>query len=567
MLRSMPLPVLHAHTHAVLAAGLRPADWLVLALYAAVLIGAGIYFSVRKKKSTTQDYFLAGRSMPVWAVTISTLATAQSAATFIGVPEDAYKGNLTYLSTNIGNVLAAIVIATVFLPAFYRLGVQTPYQLLQTRFGPGARTAASIAYMIGRTFASGSRVFLGAIPVAIAIYGNRDPSSLAVAIAAFMVFGILYTLWGGLESAIWTDILQVSVYVGAAVVAIIVLWSRIPAPAADVFAALRSGMPDGSSKLALVRPGIDPSAPNLGFSFATPFTLITACTGWMLLTLAAFGTDQDMTQRLLSCKSNRRAGWSMISFTLVTVPVVLIFATVGLLLWVFYTQHSLMGRDPGTIATISGSGGDATDIFLRFILNEMPLGAAGLMIAGVLAAGPAGINASLNSMAGAFVNDVYKPLIRPAETLRDPNATDDENTRRAERHYVRVGRFAVVAWGLVLGLVALGCVWWQKNSGETLIQFVLGVMGFAYAGLLAVFLTALLTKRGSTTSAIAALLVGFAIITVLQPPLWRVWTTWTPWTNEHLNRLTLASPWRLCLGFSVAMLICLIPRGKRDSTP
>lgn len=566
MLRSMPALDCHALANAVLAAGLRPADWLVLGLYAAVLIGAGIYFSVRKKKSTTQDYFLAGRSMPVWAVTISTLATAQSAATFIGVPEDAYKGDLTYLSTNIGNILAAIVIATVFLPAFYRLGVQTPYQLLQTRFGPGARTAASIAYMVGRTFASGSRVFLGAIPVAIAIYGNRDPSSLAVAIAAFMIFGILYTLWGGLESAIWTDILQVSVYVGAAVVAIIVLWHRIPAPAADVFAALRSGMPDGSSKVALVRTGIDPAAPNLGFSFATPFTLITACTGWMLLTLAAFGTDQDMTQRLLSCKSNRRAGWSMISFTLVTVPVVLIFATVGLLLWVFYTQHTLMGRDVGAAAAFSGGQGDATDVFLRFILNEMPLGAAGLMIAGVLAAGPAGINASLNSMAGAFVNDVYRPLIRPAEKLRDPNASDEENTRRAERHYVRVGRFAVVVWGVVLGLVALGCTWWQKNSGETLIQFVLGVMGFAYAGLLAVFLTALLTKRGTTISAVAALIVGFAIIAVLQPPLWREWTTWTPWTNEHLRPLILASPWRLCLGFSVAMLICLIPRGKRQAS-
>ncbi|MCC6677515.1 MAG: sodium:solute symporter [Phycisphaerales bacterium] len=516
------------------AATLRPLDWAILAAYFILLAFTGWWFS-RVKHKTTEDYFLGGRSMPVWAVAISILATAQSAATFVGVPESAYAGDLTYLSTNIGGLIAAVIIAGVFIPAYYRHNVSTPYQLLERRFGPGAKLATSWAYMIGRVFASGARVYVGAIPVSLAIFGDIDPGHLAISIAAFMAFGIVYTLAGGIASVIWTDVFQVCVYLGAAVVAAILLWRAIPADATQILSALSTGMPDGSSKLTLVRPGLDFSKAKLGFDLSAEFTLITAVTGWMLITIASHGTDQDLVQRMLTCKNAAKGGRSVITGILVGIPTVLLFATLGLLLWVYYNRPELAGgvHSPATI--------DGAQVFLRYILTEMPPGAAGLMIAGVMAAGPAGINASLNSMSSTFVGDVYRPA-RPG---------------RPDRHYLQVGRLATIAWGIILGLFAMLCILWQQQSQEKVLPFVLGVMAFAYAGLLGVFLTALFTRRGNTASAITALITGFLIVLLLQPVILSAITAGSP-----LESLKLASPWRLVIGTAIATLVCCAGRPR-----
>lgn len=517
--------------------GFQWADWAVLAAYFFLLIGTGAYFAARAKRNTT-DYFLGGRSMPVWAVAISMLATAQSAATFVGVPEAAYNGNLTYLSTNLGGMLAAIILAAIFIPRYYTLRVSTPYQLLEARFGRGAKLASSWAYMIGRVFASGARVYVGAIPVAWAVFGagpeGVSSEHLTYSIIAFMIFGVIYTLAGGISSVIWTDVFQVCVYLGAAIVAAIVIYARLPYSFTECIQALSTGgvdaitrVPDNSSKLLIFDLGLTFSKPNLGFDPAAEYTLLTAFTGWTLVTLASHGMDQDLVQRLLTCNNARKGSWSVISGVLIGIPVVLLFLVVGLLLWL-HTRSSI-GVPP-----------KGSDVFLKYILSGMPIGAAGLMIAGVLAAGPAGINASLNSMASTFVEDVYKPEV--------PN--------RDERHYVRVGRLATAGWGVLMGAFALFCVYWQQESREEILPFVLGVMGFAYAGLLGIFITALFTKRGNEYTAIAALIVGFAVVLLLQPAIWS-------WLARHLSfpdalaTLKLASPWRLLVGASISTLVCI----------
>lgn len=504
-------------------------DWAVLAAYFFLLIGTGAYFAARAKRNTT-DYFLGGRTMPVWAVAISMLATAQSAATFVGVPEAAYNGNLTYLSTNLGGMLAAVILASIFIPRFYALKVSTPYQLLEARYGPGAKLASSWAYMIGRVFASGARVYVGAIPVAWAVFGagpeGVSSEHLTYSIIAFMIFGVIYTLAGGISSVIWTDVFQVCVYLGAAIVAAIVIYTRLPYSLDECFQHLSTGAPDGSSKLTLFTLGLDFSKPNLGFDPAAEYTLLTAFTGWTLVTLASHGMDQDLVQRLLTCNNARKGSWSVISGVLVGIPVVLLFLVIGLLLWL-HTRSSIGVTPKGS------------DVFLKYILSGMPIGAAGLMIAGVLAAGPAGINASLNSMASTFVEDVYKPKF----------------TGRDERHYVKVGRLATAGWGVLMGAFALFCVYWQQESREEILPFVLGVMGFAYAGLLGIFFTALFTKRGNTISAIASLAVGFAVVLILQPAIWQ-WLARSFSFPDSIAALKLASPWRLLIGASIATLVC-----------
>lgn len=517
-------------------------DWLVIASYILVIIGAGIWAQHRAKAASSREYFLAGRNVPVWAVAISTLATAQSAATFVGVPQDSYQGNLTYLSANIGGLLATIVLALVFIPAYYRLNVSTPYQLLETRFGPSAKMATSGVYLLGRVFASGARIYVGAIPVAIAFFGERTPANLTLCIAVFMVFAILYTLWGGLESVIWTDVVQVAVYLGAAIVAVFLIYRAIPADAEAIFSALRTGGPEGASKLTVFQLGIDTTKPLL-VDPAIPFTLITACTGWMLLNLAAFGTDQDLVQRLLTCRSAASGSRSVITSMLVGIPVVLVFAAVGLLLWVVYNRPDIMGRP-----TPDYIKGDTADIFLKFVLHELPGGPAGLVIAGVLAAGPAGVNASLNSMGGTFISDFYKPLT---------GITD-------ERRLIRAGRIAVCIAGLILGVFAVACIWLQQSSGENIINFVLGVMVYAYAGLLGVFLTALFTKRGNATTVIAAMITGFVVVLLLMPQMWK-W--WTPLLFPDWKAPAIATPWRLVIGTVCATIVCLLGRRRQSDVP
>ena len=534
--------------------GMEALDWTVLAAYFALLVGSGVWFS-RRKTANTEDYFLGGRSMPAWAVAVSIVATSMSAASFIGVPEAGYKGNLTYLATNIGMVLAALVIALLFIPAFYRNRVQTIYQFLGDRFGPGAATAASVSFLIGRMMASGARIYIGAIPASIVIFGpdhGLEPGNLMVAISILAVVGILYTLIGGVASVIWTDVVQMIVLLGACIVAILVIAGHINAPFADVLAALRTGGADGSSKLQLLDPAFGSGGLDLGSQFTLPACII----GFTLMGIGSYGVDHDLVQRMLTCRDAKRGARSVIGGILLGIPSVALFLVVGLLLWVFYQRPDLTDIHAAPPA-------DTRQVFLSFILEQMPAGLAGLMMAGLFAAGLSSLNSAINAMSSSFVNDVYKRF----------NATADE------RHYLRVGRVGVAAWGVVLAAFAVFCVYWQQEGGkfsETsgLLTFALRVMTFAYAGLIAVFLTALLTKRGNTTSVIAALVVGFLAVLSMESLVWGrlvdlealAATAESSGTRPLLlTILSLAFVWKLTIATTAAFVVAIIPRAAKPA--
>ncbi len=518
-----------------LAAG----DWAVLGGYFALLIGSGIWFSRRKVKDT-KDYFLANHSMPVWAVALSILATAQSAATFVGAPQSSFAGDLSYLSANIGGIIAAMILATVFIPAYYRLNVSTPYELLETRFGKGARLGASWAYLVGRVFASGSRVFVGSLPGCQLIFGDISAPHMMITIWVFIAFGIFYTFVGGVSSAIWTDVVQVTVYIGAAIATIVILWHKIPMGAGDLIHALNHPPDNAPSKLTLLRLGLDFSKPGLGFDPKQDFTLLTVTTGFVLLTLASHGMDQDLVQRMLTCKNGAKGARSVISGVLVGIPAVSIFLVLGLLLYVFYRRPDIMGAAAPAYEPTSDTA------FQTFAFREMRGGFAGLFLAGLFAAGPAGINSGLNSMASTFVSDIYKRRAKG----------------RDEQHLLRVGRVAVVASGLALGVFACVCIALYDPETDSLLSFVLGVMSFAYAGLLAMFAIGLFTRRGTTASALAGLLAGFVTVSVLQPLVWSWLAGQNEWTKHHLSSIKIAFPWQLVIGATVATLVCASARGS-----
>ncbi|MDF1809772.1 MAG: sodium:solute symporter [Phycisphaerales bacterium] len=471
--------------------GFTTIDWIVLGLYFLTLAITGYLFS-RKKNQNTEDYFLGNRQMPPWAVAISIVATSLSAVTFISVPESAYTGNITYLATNIGMIIAALVIAFVFLPAFYHAKSASIYELLETRFGTASRKAASITFLIGRVLASGARIYAGAIPASILIFGldkGTDPQNLVIAISLLTFVGIVYTLAGGISSVIWSDVIQFGILIGAALVAIVLISSSFTVPFSQIITELQTGAGDNQSKLVLFDLSLDPRHP-----FSLPAVII----GFTLLGIGSYGTDQDLAQRMLTCSSAKGGARSIITGILLAIPTVSIFLIVGLLLWVVYQRPEM------TSLTGDAPSGDSVKVFIHYIMTQIPPGVRGLMMAGLFAAGLSSLNSAINAMGAAFISDLYRPMVT------------SRNIVKSEEHYVYVGRISVVCWGIILGVFACICIHWKSSNNETLINFALGVMGIAYAGLIGVFFTALFTKRGSNKSVITALVFGFVWMIVTQ---------------------------------------------------
>ncbi|MBO6513789.1 MAG: sodium:solute symporter [Phycisphaerales bacterium] len=532
-----------------LAAGFSPLDWTVLCAYFLVLIITGWIFA-RKERKDTEDYFLGGRKIPAWAVAISIVATSLSAATFIGVPELSYTGNLTYLATNIGMILAALVIAFMFIPRFYQTKSASIYELLERRMGSGARRAASVSFLFGRVLASGARVFAAAIPLSMVIFGidaGLEPLSLMISISALTVVAIGYTLWGGIASVIWSDVLQYAVLVGAACVAIALIAGSINAPLDVVLDSLNNptsetGEPMGS-KLKIFEwspEGFDIRKP---IDFAAPFAIPACFIGYTLLGIGSYGTDQDLAQRMLTCKDAKSGARSVLMGIFLGIPTVLLFLIVGLMLWIVYQRPDLTDSP----IQRSSSEGDSLRIFLEYILTQIPSGVRGLMMAGLFAAGLSSMNSAINAMGAAFIADLYRPIF--------PN--------RSEQHYLKRGRVSVIIAGIVLGMFACICIYWKDANGYTLIDFALSVMGFAYAGLVGVFLTAILTKRGSSISAIAALIVGFLWMLASQPFMIGQVIDLTDSESTLASYAGIHHTWKLTLGVALSTTVCML--GKRRS--
>ena len=501
-----------------------PLDWSILGGYVLLLAVAG-YLSSRRRLQTADDYFLASHAAPTWLVAVSVLSTVQSAATFLGAPDYSFRGDYTYLTVVIAAWLGAAFVAVVLIPRFYALGVSTVYELLERRFDRSARQAAAAMYLVGRILASGARLYLAAIAVSMIMFLDVTPGHIVIASFVLLIFGLAFTFFGGLNSVIWSDLLQVGLYTGAAVTVLVVLLVKIPAPIDEIIAGL-GRTPDGVDKLRLV---------NWSANLSAPFSLWAILTGLVLLNIGNSGLDQDTTQRLLACRNARDGARALYWSVYASVPVIALFLAIGSLLYVFYERPDLMGQAAGAGLTATFQGERIT-VFMHFILSEIPPGVRGLVTVGVIAA--AAINSGLISMAAVALNDFYRPWA-------------ERRGHQDEHHYIRVGRVMTVALGLALFAMSAACYYWQRSTDAPLLEFVLGVMAFAYAGLLGVYFTAVFTRRGSSRSVRAALAGGFLTVLSLQPYVATA-------IGLPAAFATLAFPWQLLIGTIVATLLCLM---------
>lgn len=446
-------------------------DGLVFAVYALAVLVIG-WLAARRVRSS-DALFTGDRRMPAWAIAVSVVATSVSGATFIGGPQQSYASNLTYLSASIASVLGAVLVAWLLLPKFYAARATTVYEPIGARHGTFAQKSCAVAFLLGRLLASGSRLYIAAVPCSLIVFGDLEKAHLLASVAAMGTLALIYTSWGGIKAVIWTDALQALVMVVAVVASIWVLMGQIGVAPSDLPAAIAKADPAGD-KLVLI---------DLSWDLSSPFTLWAVLLGLTLFNAAAFGTDQDLAQRLLTSRSAPRAAWSLVASSLLGTLVVGLFLCVGLLLFV---------RDAADGTVVQG---DTRGVYLAFILDDLPTGLRGLLIAGLFAAAMSSTDSALNAMSSSVVVDL-------GFGKKDTGAS--------------TGRLVNAACGAAL--IVMACVFVLAEGGKSggLIPFALGVMIYAYAGLLGVFVSTLLLGRGTALTILYALVLGAGTVAVLQ---------------------------------------------------
>ncbi|WP_371193719.1 sodium:solute symporter [Glaciecola sp. SC05] len=510
-------------------------DWSVFLVYGLILLVTGYIFN--RKSNSTKDYFLGGNTMPIWVVGISVLATSQSAATFLGGPDQGYRGDLTYLATNIAGFIAALFVAIFLLPRFYALKVYTVYELLDQRFGPNAKYQAGMIYLSGRLFASGARLYMAAIAVAMILFGNFEASSVIISILIIAGIGFAYTMYGGIRSVIYSDAIQCLVYISAALLVLGYLYNSIPVDFATIIQALQTPAPGEASKLTFIDFSLD-------FSSAGVFGFWSIITGFVLLNIAAFGLDQDVTQRMLTCKDSKSATKALVSSIIMGIPVVLIFVCIGLLLFIYYQRPDIMSQ-AGLSAPVPEFGGQTVTIFMYYVLTDLPNGIKAIITIGIIAAALSTLNSGLNSMSSVAIQDIYRGLIHKNKDL-------------SEKKLITAGRVSMGVVAIALSGMAALCYYWQQYTDMPLLAFALSVMVFSYSGLLGIYFTALFSKRGSPLSIILALVVGFLTPVLMQPYIQSIYLP------EHLQ-FDLGFTWQLVIGTFLSLAVCL--SGKANQAP
>lgn len=430
------------------------------------------------------DYFLGSRSLPWGAVLLSVVATETSTLTFLSIPGVAYLGSMTFLQLTFGYLAGRVVVAGVLLPAYYRGELSTAYELLEGRFGLGARRFTSAVFMVTRLLADSVRLFATAIPLAL-ITGWPYEASIAV-IGALTV---VYTYFGGIKAVVWVDVAQMLLYITGAVVALLALHFVVDGGWGAI---LSAGSAQG--KLQVLDFSLD---------LATPYTLWAGVLGGAFLSMASHGTDQLIVQRLLTCRDLRASQKALVGSGLAVIVQFLLFLAVGLGLWAFYQGRPFERTD---------------EIFARFIVEQLPPGVTGLLIAGVFAAAMSSLSSSINSLASATAYDYWAPLV---------------GARGDEGRILKAGKVFTLVWAALL--VAGAVVFIPLSTRTSAVEAALGIASVVYGGLLGAFALGVLTRKSGQGAALVGMVAGIA-------------TVW-------LLREAVAWPWYVPLGTAVTFVV------------
>jgi SSS family transporter len=448
----------------------RALDLVVLVVYLVGVTAWGAWLGRGQKGGT--DYFLGSRSLPWLAVMLSVVATETSTLTFLSVPGVAYTGSFVFLQLTFGYLIGRVLVSVLLLPAYYAGSLNTAYALLETRFGLGARRFTSAIFMVTRLLADSVRLFATAIPLAL-ITGWPYEASIAV----IGVLTVIYTYFGGIKAVVWVDALQMGLYLLGALVTVVAIQALVPGGWGEV---LSSGRAAG--KLAMIDTTLD---------LNVTYTLWAGVLGGAIFTMASHGTDQLIVQRLLTCRDPRSAQKALVGSGVAVVFQFALFLLVGLGLWAFYGGRDFAVPD---------------QIFAQFIVEELPQGLTGLLIAGVFAAAMSSLSSSINALASATAYDYWAPLV---------GARDDEE------RILRAGKVFTLVWAALLMGGAILFI--PLSEGTSAVEVALGIASLVYGGLLGAFALGVFTKRPGQLAAIVGIAAGIGVVTLLRDQMAWPW--------------------------------------------
>lgn len=468
-------------------------DYVVIVVYLFGVAGLGIYAAGRQ--SSTSDYFMGGDGLPWWAVMFSVVATETSTLTFISIPAVAYGGNLTFLQITFGYIVGRILVSKLLLPAYFKGKLTTAYQFLEQRFGPSMRNATSSTFMITRLLADGVRLFATAIPLAIilrlggAFTGWGDIELYLLAITAISLITLVYTLIGGIKAVVWMDVMQMAVYIGGAGLAIGIMMFDLPNGLSGAMSIAAEG-----GKLQIIDFGFDQP---FGDFIAQPYTFFTALIGGAIFSIASHGTDQLIVQRLLTTRNVDNSQRALVWSGVVVALQFGLFLFIGLLLYVFYDAQS--AQQLGLATT--------DEIFAKFIVEQLPVGLSGLIIASLFAAAMSSLSSSLNSLASSTTLDLYKPYF------------GKDNTQSED---LRISRIITMVWAVILTGSAFFFAYLQLQEGErpAVVELGLGIASYTYGGLLGAFLLGRFFPKPDKTDAMIGFFVGLlSLLFMVEGPI------------------------------------------------
>ncbi|NEO83353.1 MAG: sodium:solute symporter [Spirulina sp. SIO3F2] len=452
-------------------------DWGIVALYGLIMLGIGIVAS--RKQTNTDEYFRGARQLPWWAIGFSIIATSFSAASLLGGPGEGYTHGFLYLQLQLGDLIGYGLVIALFLPFFIRLNLTTAYEYLEKRFDAKTRSLGSLCFLLFVIARLGGLLYAASLVVA-----TVTGMSLAAAILLVGIVSIVYTATGGITAVVWTDVLQFAmIFVGLAAG----IWAAVSAVPGGLGALWQAAGEGG--KLAVV---------NFAWQPDNVRSLPTALIAYGILAFAVAGTNQQSVQRYVSCAdvpSGRKAiflGWFS-GFVGVAATLFL-----GVLLFGFY---ALQGGLPAEI--------EADGILSHFIVNQVPAGAAGFLVAAIFSAAMSSIDSALHSLSTCMTVDFYQRYFKP-------DAQEGQS--------VKIAQGLIVFWGIL----GIGSAFYVASTGESLLPFLVTYTTMFLGPLLGIFVMGTVIPRINATGAFYGTIAAVILLIITTqtevltvPGIWR----------------------------------------------
>ncbi|MEO8448925.1 MAG: sodium:solute symporter [Gemmatimonadota bacterium] len=472
------------------------ADLVVILVYFAVTLSVGLW--VARNQRTAGDYFLGARNLPAWSVLLSIVATETSALTVISVPGIGARGDLTFLQLAFGYLVGRILVARWLLPGYFTGQQDTAYTRLERRFGVSTRRYMSTVFLVTRFLGDAVRVYASGIPLAL-ITGWSIPTSILV----MGVVTVIYTLAGGFKAVVWTDVFQWTIYIIGGLIALGIAW-RLAGGAEAALAAARA-----AGKLRVI---------DLHVNLTTTYSFLGGIVGGALLSAASHGTDHLIVQRLLSTRSLKDAQVALIGSGVVVILQFTLFLLIGSAIWA---------------AGLAPAGELPDRLFPRFIVDHMPTGISGLLVAGILAAAMGTHSSAINALASAATYDLYSSWTG----RQDPG------------HLLKVGRAFSTIWGVLLVFGALFFDAYSRSSNTPIVVLALSIASVTYGALLGTYLLAGVSGiRGTNVVVASSITMVVMLIVIFAKQL----STAIPWLTPVGS---LAWPWYVPLGTGLTLAI------------